>query len=69
MDFRNEVNNIDKLKEKLDDYLIAHNLTVMKFAMAAQINPISLYAWLNNSGYSLDNMSRAQIVNYLNNNK
>ena len=31
MDFRNEVNNIDKLKEKLDDYLIAHNLTVIKF--------------------------------------
>lgn len=64
-----EVNTIDNLKNKLEEYLIEHNLTAIKFAMRAQINPISLYAWLNNSGYSLDNMSRAQIVNYLNNNK
>ena len=69
MDFRNEVNNIDKLKEKLDDYLIAHNITVMKFALMAQTNPISLYAWFNTDGYSLDNLARAQIISYMNQNK
>lgn len=60
-----EVNEIDNLKTKLEEFLTAHNLTAMKFAMMAQVNPISLYSWLNNSGYSLDNISRAQIVSYI----
>ncbi len=65
MDFRNEVNNIDKLKEQFEDYLTEKNLTAMKFAMIAQINPISLYAWLNTDGYNLDNISRAQILSFI----
>jgi hypothetical protein len=63
------VNIIDKLKTRLEDYLMAQNLSVIKFAMAAQINPISLYAWLNTDGYNLDLLSRAQIVNFMNENQ
>lgn len=63
------MNTIDKLKEQFEDYLTEKNLTAIKFAVAAQVNPISLYAWLNTDGYSLDVLSRAQIVNYLNHNK
>ena len=63
-----EVNIIDALKEKLEDYLTAKNLTAIKFAMMAQINPISLYSWLNTDGYSLDNLSRAQVLSYINQN-
>lgn len=48
---------------------MAQNLSVIKFAMAAQINPISLYAWLNTDGYNLDLLSRAQIVNFMNENQ
>lgn len=64
-----EVNEIDNLKTKLEEFLTAQNITVMKFAMMAQINPISLYAWLNTEGYSLDDLSRAQIISYMNQNK
>ena len=60
------MNIIDALKEKLEEHLTAINMTPMQFAMAAQINPISLYAWLNNDGYQLDNLTRARIVNYIN---
>ena len=63
------MNKIDKLKEQFEDYLTEKNLTAMKFAMIAQINPISLYAWLNTEGYSLDDLSRAQIISYMNQNK
>ena len=63
------MNIIDKLKEQFEDYLTEKNLTAIKFAMAAQINPISLYSWLNTDGYNLDNLARAQIVNYIIKNK
>lgn len=60
------MNEIDNLKTLFEEFLTAHNLTAMKFAQAAQINPIKLYNWLNNYGYELDNLTRAQIVNYIN---
>ena len=63
------MNEIDNLKTIFEEYLTEKNLTVMKFAMIAQVNPISLYAWLNTEGYSIDDLSRAQILNYINNYK
>ena len=61
-----EMNTIDALKKKLEEYLTVQKLTPMKFAMAAQINPISIYAWLNNDGYQLDNVTRARIISFIN---
>lgn len=63
------MNEIDNLKTIFEEYLTEKNLTAMKFAMIAQVNPISLYAWLNTEGYSIDDLSRAQILNYINNYK
>lgn len=63
------MNEIDNLKTIFEEYLTEKNLTAMKFAMIAQVNPISLYAWLNTEGYSIDDLSRAQIISYMNQNK
>ena len=63
-----EVDFIDQLKLKLQRFLTEHNITALKFAVMAQINPIKIYCWMNDDGYMLDNLSRAQVLSYINQN-
>lgn len=68
---RKEVNKIDytdKLKERVEDFLHENEMNGLQFCKAANISINKFYFWMN-SDFSLDTLTRAAIVGYINTHK
>ena len=61
----NEIEYTDKLKERVEDFLHENEMNGLQFCKASNISINKFYFWLN-SDFTLDILTRAAIVGYLN---
>ena len=57
---------IDRLKQKVEDFMQERRMNAIAFSRSAQVNEIKFCLWLHNNNYTIDNNSRANILGYLN---
>lgn len=65
----NKIDYTDKLKERVEDYLHEHKMNGLQFCKAANISINKFYFWMNSGDFTLDTLTRAAIVGYINTHK
>lgn len=73
MDFERKevipIEYMDKLKERVEEYLQENEISALAFCKLAQINELKFYLWINNNNYNLDVLTRSAIVGFMNTHK
>ena len=61
----NIIERTDRLKERVEDFLHENEMNGLQFCKASNISINKFYVWMN-SDFTLDTLTRAAIVGYLN---